>query len=252
MWPDIPFSSRCFIRRGNVWRSSGSLYINKSDRLEERLRRGPRVTATNGAWIANRLRLPSSALGRLTVFCRGAREYCRNAREPTSNDTAPIPTGFKVVETHGGVTGTWWTAAPYLAAMHPATPTRDTSTGYISPPGVRYIQSYRRLDERNLNFSPLISRPSGSIRTILLLVILPNSVPSVGVNKRKNPIVWQSSSSSQKLEMLKMCSVAFFNFTNVLILKISLELFKKIFIFYINYLYKNNYNSSIKSQWSSL
>lgn len=129
---DSMFPSRFptrFIRRDNVWRLSRSPCINlKSDKSEER----PRVTATRGAWIANRLRLPSSALGRLTVFCRGAREYCRNAREPASNDTAPIPTGFKVVETHGGVTGTWWTAAPYLAAMHPATPTRETSTGYIA------------------------------------------------------------------------------------------------------------------------
>lgn len=89
-----------------------------------------------------------------------------------------------------------------------ARPARDTS-----PPGVRYIQSYRRLDEGNLNFSPLISRPSGSVRTILLLVILPNSVPSVEVNKPKiQPIVWQSSSSNQKLEMLKL----YINSINVL------------------------------------
>lgn len=63
----------------------------------------------------------SSALGRLTVFRREAREYCRNAREPASNDTARIPAGA-TVEAHGGVTGTWWTAAPYLAVRRTRPP----------------------------------------------------------------------------------------------------------------------------------
>jgi len=34
-----------------------------------------------------------------------------------------------------GWIGTWWTAAPYLVAMHPATPTRET--GDISSLGVK-------------------------------------------------------------------------------------------------------------------
>lgn len=55
-----PFSNpdSSLIRRGNVWRLAGSPCINlKSDKSEER----PRVTATSGAWIANRLRVSRRA-----------------------------------------------------------------------------------------------------------------------------------------------------------------------------------------------
>lgn len=87
------------------------------------------------------LRAPSSAPGRLTVFCCGAREYCRNAREPTSNRTARIPTDSSKVEAHEeGVTGTWWTAAPYLAGDAPGHPNARERLGYIVARGLNIYE----------------------------------------------------------------------------------------------------------------